>query len=488
MTDQNNGVPFPPSDSDDPGKTEKMSAEQKKEERKRKREERKRNKKPAKPVTFGKAIGAGAISAVVVVALVMCLWAWTPLFDGIKSSGSSSSGSITINGDSTDTTTAEAVASKCLDSVVTIYVTSDNSDWTQYFNNSGSSSDSSSALGSGVIISDEGDDCYILTNYHVVEDISKATVKVGDKSYNATAVGYDEKSDLAVIKIKASGLTAVEWGDSSEMSVGDWVMAIGSPYGYSQTATTGIVSALYRSDVVSSSDGLGGTTVYTDMIQTDAAINPGNSGGGLFNSKGQLIGINTYIASTSESSAGLGFAIPSSTAQSIAEELMQGKEITHAFLGITMQDSTDSSGGVTVTSVYKDTAAAKAGLQTGDVITKVDGKDITSASDVSVAVSSKNVGDTISITYERNGKENTVEATLGDESDASSEYAENGSPESSSNGSDSSGSNGYGYDYGDLNDLFGQLFGNGSGSSSGSGSNSGQNGSSGSSDAGSFWE
>ena len=156
------------------------------------------------------------------------------------------------------------------------------------------------------------------------------------------------------------------------------------------------------------------------MMQRDAAINPGNSGGAVVNDKGELIGINTYISSTSQSSAGLGFAIPSSTVKRVAEQLIAGKTVTHAFLGITMVSSTDPSG-VAITSVYKDTGAARGGLQTGDVITKIDGKTMTSPSDVSIAVSSKNAGDTQQFTYIRGGSEQTASVTQGSDDQSSQE-------------------------------------------------------------------
>ena len=438
----------------------------------------------------------GLVGGIVAIALVLCLGSFTPLLDAFKGKTvSSNNGDIVIDTSSDDISLAQAIAAKDLDSVVTIYVYSDTtSDWSQLFGGS-TSSNSPSALGSGVIVSTEGDHCYILTNYHVVEGISRAVVKVGDEQYEAKSVGYDSKTDLAVLEIEASGLKAIEWGDSSSVQVGDWVMAIGSPYGYEQTVTTGIVSAMYRSDVIASETSSGSSTVYTDMIQTDASINPGNSGGALVDSEGKLIGINTYISSTSQSSAGLGFAIPVDTAKRVAEQLIAGQTVTHAFLGITMGKSSNPAG-VQVTSVYKDTAAANAGLQTGDVITKIDGKSVTSTSEVSIAVSSKNVGDTMEITYVRNGSEATTTATLGSDDAKPSEYANNGAPATQNNngnnynypyGSGNSGnSNGYGYGYPfGLGDLFGGMGSRNSGSGSGSTGNSGSGNSGG--DSGSFW-
>lgn len=441
-----------------------------------------------------KTFFTGLLGGIVSIALVLCLGTFTPILDAFKGGTvTSSNGNITINALGEDTSLAQAVAAKAIDSCVTIYVYSDtSSDWSQYFGTSGGSSNTPSALGSGVIISHEGENYYIVTNYHVVEGISRAEVKIGDKQYEATSVGYDADTDLAVIKVTTSdALQVIEWGDSSSIAVGQWVMAIGSPYGYEQTVTTGIVSALYRSDVLQSESG-SGATVYTDMIQTDASINPGNSGGALVDANGKLIGINTYISSTSQSSAGLGFAIPASTAKRVAEQIISGQTVTHAFLGITMKASTDPAG-VAVTSVYKDTAAAKAGLQTGDVITKIDGKATTSANAVSIAVHSKNVGDAIEITYVRNGSENTTTATLGSDDAKTNEYAENGAPATQNNngngngyypgygnsGNGGSGNNGNGFGLGDL-------FGFGMGGSGSGNSGSGNSGSSGSG-SGSFW-
>ena len=383
----------------------------------------------------------GLLGGIVSVALVLCLGSFTPLLDSFKGATvTSSNGNVVINPDEEDVTLAEAVAAKCLGSVATIYVYSGGASANPF--SGGTSSNTPSSLGSGVIIANDGGTCYIVTNSHVVNGASRATVTIGDESYEAQIVGQDEKTDLAVVSIKASGYTPMEWGDSADLTVGEWVMAIGTPYGYEQTVTTGIISAMYRSDVVQ--DATGSSSVYTDMIQTDAAINPGNSGGALVNDKGQLIGINTYISSTSQSSAGLGFAIPSSTVKRVAEQIIAGKTVTHAFLGITMTASSDPVG-VAVTSVYKDTGAAKAGLQTGDVITKIDGKAMNSPSDVSIAVSSKNAGDTIEITYVRGGSEHTATVTLGSDDEDPQEYADGGAPAQQNNGGN--GNNGYGFGF-----------------------------------------
>lgn len=378
-----------------------------------------KQKRGAKPFLLG--ILGGIIGGVVSVALVMSLVGVGFL---AQPTVTANNGNIVIDPSDEDVTLAEAVAAKCIGSVATIYVYSNSAQQTNPFGGS-SSSNSPSSLGSGVIISESNGTYYIVTNSHVVDGATKVDVTIGDNTYSGQIVGQDPKSDLAVVSIQATGLTPMKWGDSADLTVGEWVMAIGAPYGYEQTVTTGIISAMYRSDVLQTTSGA--NSVYTDMIQTDAAINPGNSGGALVNAAGELIGINTYISSTSQSSAGLGFAIPSVAVQRVAEQLIAGKAVTHAFLGITMASSTDPLG-IAVTSVYKNTAAAQAGLRTGDVITKVDGKAMTSPSDVSIAVSSKNAGDTISITYVRDGQEATTNATLGADDQSAQEYADGGAP------------------------------------------------------------
>ena len=414
-------------------------------------------KKEKKPLSRGGALGFGALGTVVVLVIALVLWTCTPIFNFAKSSGASS-GTITIK-NSDEATLAEAVSAKCLDSVVTIYVYSNNSSWNQYFGGgSSSNSDSPTSLGSGVIIKVDGNNCYILTNYHVIEGASKMTVSASDETYSASVVGSDEQTDLAVIKITASGLKAIEWGDSSDLNVGEWVMAIGSPYGYEQTVTTGIVSALYRSDTISSSTG-SSATVYTDMIQTDAAINPGNSGGALVDDEGKLIGINTYISSSSQSSAGLGFAIPQAEAQAIAEKLMSGKKISHAYLGVTALDS-ENPEGAAVQTVYTGTPAQKAGFQQGDVITKVNDTDIDSSSDLTGAIIKLSAGDKATITYVRDGKEQTVEVTLAErEDDTSSNSNNNNNGNGNNNGNNGNngsndGSDSFSFDLEDLFNMF----------------------------------
>ena len=277
-----------------------------------------------------------------------------------------------------------------------------------------------SSLGSGIIISSDG---YILTNYHVIENADRLQVTADGGEYEAQVVGTDPSSDLAVLKIDADNLTAIEIGSSADLTVGEWVMALGSPYGLEQSVSTGIVSATSRTTSELNSDT--SSAVYTNMIQTDAAINPGNSGGALVDKDGKLIGVNTLIASSSGSSSGVGFAIPVDYAINIAQQIIDGKQPSHAQLGVSATTVTsqlaqryglDADSGAYVSQVNPGSSAAQAGLKEGDIVTKLGDTEITSSSDLVLAVRSHNVGDTVSITYVRDGQENTAEVTLGSDS------------------------------------------------------------------------
>lgn len=334
--------------------------------------------------------------------------------------GSDGSGTnITVTGD--DATLAEAVAQKALPSVVNINVYTASQSQAQGFMRSSSTQEyTQSSLGSGVILSGDG---YILTNYHVIEGADKLQVVASGGEYEAKVVGTDPSSDLAVIKIEASGLPAVEIGSSSDLVTGEWVMAVGSPFGLEQSVSTGIVSAVSRSS--SSLYSSESEAIYTNMIQTDAAINPGNSGGALVDKNGKLIGINTLIASTSGSSSGVGFAIPVDYAMKIAEQIIAGQTPSHAQLGVSLTTVNSSvaarynlpvSEGAYVTRVTSNSGASKAGIAEGDIITKVGDSKVTSASDLIIAVRSHNPGDTVSVTFNRSGSEQTVDVVLGTDS------------------------------------------------------------------------
>lgn len=362
----------------------------------------------------------GFLGAVVACALAFGVYSALGKNSSSVTLGSDGSGTnITVTGD--DATLAEAVAQKALPSVVNINVYTASQSQAQGFMRSSSTQEyTQSSLGSGVILSDDG---YILTNYHVIEGADKLQVVASGGEYEAKVVGTDPSSDLAVIKIEASGLPAVEIGSSSDLVTGEWVMAVGSPFGLEQSVSTGIVSAVSRSS--SSLYSSESEAIYTNMIQTDAAINPGNSGGALVDKNGKLIGINTLIASTSGSSSGVGFAIPVDYAMKIAEQIIAGQTPSHAQLGVSLTTVNSSvaarynlpvSEGAYVTRVASNSGASEAGITEGDIITKVGDSKVTSASDLIIAVRSHNPGDTVSVTFNRSGSEQTVDVVLGTDS------------------------------------------------------------------------
>ena len=274
------------------------------------------------------------------------------------------------------------------------------------------------SLGSGFIISADG---FVVTNNHVVSPDSRAklesiTVTLTDGTeYEAELVGADAASDLAVLKIKADRpLPFVTFGDSSAARVGEWVVAIGNPFGLSGTVTSGIISAVYRNT------GQGGA--YDRFLQTDASINRGNSGGPLFDMRGNVIGINNAIFSPSGGSVGIGFAIPSEIAAPIVEQLRSGREIQRGYLGVGLapidEDFAASLGlpkkrGELVQTVQDDSPASRAGLKPGDIVTKVNGKDVTSEQTVSFLVANLEPGAQVPVELLRDGKQVALKVTLG---------------------------------------------------------------------------
>ncbi|GIF24696.1 putative serine protease PepD [Actinoplanes tereljensis] len=283
-----------------------------------------------------------------------------------------------------------------------------------------------SGEGSGVVLTADG---YIVTNNHVVATATGSTVTVifaDGKKASATIVGTDARTDLAVVKATGvSGLKAAKFGKSSDMQVGDTVLAIGSPLGLEGSVTAGIISAKDRTIQSSSEDSQqespfgGGTqqqqsasTTMSGLLQTDAPINPGNSGGALVNTNGEVIGINSAIATQGSSSGniGLGFAIPSDKASQVANDLMAGKKVSHPALGVSVADA--ENGGALVSTVTANSAAAKAGIQQGDVITSVDGKNIDDSDDLVAAVQGGTVGQKMTIEYTRDGAKKSATVTL----------------------------------------------------------------------------
>ena len=285
-------------------------------------------------------------------------------------------------------------------------------------------------IGSGVIVSPDG---YIVTNNHVVQGATQVRVTLNDRRVlNAKVIGTDKLTDLAVIKVNEHNLPAIAWGNSSNLHPGQTVLAFGSPFGYFQfSVTRGIISALNRPNPYTDDPRKPG-----DFIQTDAAINPGNSGGPLVDSRGELIGINTFIITGSGSFAGAGFAIPSQMVRSVADEIIKNGVVHHGYLGISMNDVTpenssffnlpDATGAI-VSSVTPDSPAGLAGLKSGDVLRGLNGKKIVNGGQLQVAVSQVSPGTTISLEILRDGKPQTVSVKVG-EFHGEKQVAENGGP------------------------------------------------------------
>jgi putative serine protease PepD len=347
----------------------------------------------------GALIGGGAGAGVV-----------TLLDDPVTATGNNAAAQSVVIENPETATTATAAAAKAAPSVVTVYV----------------ASGTSSGSGSGVVLTEDG---YVLTNNHVVAeagDGGTVQVRTADGTlHDASVVGTDPASDLAVIRLDgADGLTPATFGDSDAVQVGDVAVAIGAPLGLSNTVTDGIISATDRAVATGSTQD---DATVIDAIQTDAAINPGNSGGALVNGAGEVIGINTAIATVASGAPGsqsqsgnigVGFAIPSNHAQRIAQEIIETGSASRTFLGVKARTATDGSNsevgnGAQVATVEPGSAAADAGIQEGDVITAVDDRPVTSSTELTAAIRSKAPGDEVTLTVRRGADTSTVEVTLG---------------------------------------------------------------------------
>ena len=321
------------------------------------------------------------------------------------------------------------IAENVNESVVTITTTNtvtmdeDVQNFYRYWGRSLPEEFESKSLGSGVIVDE--DNAYIVTNHHVIFDerndkpVDQIMVELMDKRvFEATVVGLDQGTDLAVLQIEADNIKAVPIGDSELVRVGEWVLAIGSPFSanLSHTVTAGIISAMGRNNVMRGSD------TYQNFIQTDAAINPGNSGGALLNMNGELIGINAAIASGSgRSNAGIGFAIPSSIVKKVMNDLISKGYVVRSFLGIYMQDinedlyetmDLESRKGTIVSDIVEGSPAEKSGLESGDVIIAFEGKEITNGSALKNLVSSASPGQKITLTISREGEVQDINVVL----------------------------------------------------------------------------
>ena len=344
------------------------------------------------------ALGAGLLGGVAGAGVVTVLDDDQPATQSTGTQGSLDSSGSESNQSVSSFSSVEDVAAEVLPSVVSISV----------------QSQAGTGTGTGVVISSDGQ---ILTNNHVVESGGNLTVTFHDgTSANAEVVGTDPVTDLAVIQARdVSGLTAAELGSSGDLEVGQQVVAIGSPFGLEGTVTTGIVSAVGRP--VSAGQTQDSRAVI-DAIQTDAPINPGNSGGPLVNMSGQVVGINSAIYTPSAGSVGLGFAIPIDQAKPIAEELIDTGQATHARIGISVGPADGETRGALIASVESGSGADEAGLAEGDVITKIDDRQVTDGESVIAAARSFRPGDTVTITFVRDGETQTAEITLGSDADA----------------------------------------------------------------------
>ncbi|WP_265459953.1 S1C family serine protease [Enterococcus sp. HY326] len=335
--------------------------------------------------------------------------------------------SVNVNSDITD------AVSKVQDAIVSVINYQASTSMDMFGNTQTDSSELTEySEGSGVIYNIDGDTAYIVTNNHVISGADSLSVLLSDgTSVDAELVGTDEYSDIAVLKVSSEGIdTTAEFGDSDALTVGEPAIAIGSPLGtdYANSVTSGIVSSLNREVQISTENS---NVVTSYAIQTDAAINPGNSGGALVNIEGQVIGINSSkITSTSsgESVEGIGFAIPSNDVVKIINQLVENGEVTRPGLGVKMYDLSffssqqreqylsslpeDVTSGAVIASVVSGSPADEAGLQQYDVITAIDGEEVTSSSDLKSKLYDKSVGDSITVTYYRDGEEQTVTVNL----------------------------------------------------------------------------
>ena len=270
------------------------------------------------------------------------------------------------------------------------------------------------SLGSGVIVDSKG---LIITNNHVVAKADEIKVYLSDKrEFKAKLVGTDSKTDLAVLKVEAEGLHTIPWSDSDKLEVGEFVLAVGNPFGLTQTVTLGIVSAVGRASM--------GIAEYEDFIQTDAAINPGNSGGALVNARGELAGINTAIFSQSGGSMGIGFAVPANMVRSVLDQLIKSGKVVRGWLGVSIQElspelakqfGVSEPSGVLVSDVLEGSPAKKAGLERGDVIVEFDGKTVENPTQLRNAVAQTVIGKKAVVKFIRDKRARTVEVSIAEQ-------------------------------------------------------------------------
>lgn len=283
-------------------------------------------------------------------------------------------------------------------------------------------------LGSGVIVRQDGDTVYVLTNNHVVSEADRLNVGLSDgRQYEAELVGGDSRLDLALLQFSTSeDVPVASFGDSNSLRVGDWVVAVGNPFGFESTVTSGIVSALGRTSAMAQAQQQGANVpTLTDFIQTDAAVNPGNSGGALSNLDGEIVGINTWIASQSGGSVGIGFAIPANVARKAVNDFIEEGEIIYGWLGVSIAEANasifpnlredlglGSASGALVLNVYQGSPAERQGLQAGDFVTSVNGESIDNSSELTRIIGNLSPNETISVEVIRNGEEESFDISI----------------------------------------------------------------------------
>lgn len=385
--------------------------------------------KPASPGVSGATVALAVAAALVMgsIAGVAGGFLGGKMAGGGSSFGVSGPQKITVVPQTTDEPVVAASAA-AVPSVVNIDVSSEQATGGESGLPNSHPSVPMSGNGSGVAFKKvDGGGTYILTNNHVVENATKITVAdASGKTYKGTLVGRDPDSDIAVVRI-AEDLPVIDVGDSKALQVGQTVVAIGSPFGFEHSVTSGVVSALGRS-LSNVGDGSGSGTGYplADIIQTDAAINPGNSGGALVDKGGKLVGINTAIYSDTGQNGGIGFAIPVGTAARVADELIAGGKVGHPFIGLIGSTVTAESAaakklsveqGALVEDLTKGAAAEKAGVKVGDVVTAVDQADIRSMDDLILAVRRHAIGETVKLTLHRGDQTLTLDVVVGDKPD-----------------------------------------------------------------------
>lgn len=366
-------------------------------------------------IVLGAFLGLGVMAGLVIagkLSLTSDSDATTP---GVTQAAQATSGAPSMTGPLPDLSAVAEQAIRASANISSTQYIQRRDPWAEMWGQRGDFIEPSQSLGSGVIVSADG---YVLTNNHVIGDERgsiRNEIKValpGGREYDAKVIGADQPTDLALLKIDATGLTPMTWGDSSKLRVAKWVLAIGNPYQFNQSVSLGIVSALGRSE-----------QAFVDFIQTDAAINPGNSGGALVNARGELVGINTQIFTQTGGYQGIGFAVPSNLARAVMDDFIKFGQVRRGAVNGLVQlqaitaDQARNAGlatvpGIFVRTLYRNSAADRAGFRPNDIIVSVDGTEVTDTTQFFRSVASRPIGSTVKVDVVRRGKRLTLEAPV----------------------------------------------------------------------------